>query len=355
MTQEEIKQKQDEINNKYRNKLTYKSSKFYIKKMHELDDVVKCGKENLRRDDSYHGHEAPMHMMYKLGTLKCKEETQSCGYEFLIEYDKDEPTVGIYYGCKCLFPEGVDPSPYISRFNEEWESVRNEVLTLLNNTFPSKDFSYRFKMTNNANDGTYWPFWITLYVDEDIIEIALRATKIIRSVYEHMLGEQVYTPYKEPKPKKTTSLALTAFTEKAYDDLVASIVKKLGKNEKNITKYDREVRKILKVFIKNAESERIIEKAQLYEKAWAVTWPAVDFTFLLKELLDFMCKDKSFKISVPWQNVCRVFMDMEQKPWGNDTLKMSFEKIVKYGGKKNRDEKKKKAENLITKWLSENY
>lgn len=79
MTQKEIKQRQEEINNRYWNELTYKSSKHYIEKMHELDCVVKEGNEDLIRDDSYHGHEAPVHMMYKLGTLHRKEEPQDCG------------------------------------------------------------------------------------------------------------------------------------------------------------------------------------------------------------------------------------------------------------------------------------
>lgn len=331
MTQEEIRQRQEEINNKYWNELTYKSSKLYIEKMHELDDVVKEGKDGLRRDDTYHGHEAPVHKMYKLGTLHRKDEPLDCGYEFLIEYDTSEPTVGIYYGCKCLFPEGVDPAPYISRFNEEWESVRNEVCTLLNNTFPMKDFTHRFKMTNNANNGTYWPFWITLYEDEDIKEVGLRATKIIRFVYKRMLNGEKPAINEEPKPKNTKSLALTAFNNKAYDELVESIAEKLDKKGKNSAKYISKVDKILQEFIEVAKAEKIgiIQEAPLYERAWTVLLPAVDFTFLIRALLDFIAKDKDYKISIPWENLCRLFMDKRQRPWGDSTLRTLHNKAAK--------------------------
>ena len=44
------------------------------------------------------------------------------------------------------------------------------LLLFLKNTFPGKFFTHRFKPTNNANNHTYWPFWITLHEDEDIVE-----------------------------------------------------------------------------------------------------------------------------------------------------------------------------------------
>lgn len=335
---------QEEINNRYWNELTYKSSGHYIRKMHELDDIINEGNEDLRRDDSYHGHNAPMHMMYKLGTLHRKGEPHGCGYEFLIEYDKDEPTVGIYYGCKCLFPEGVDPAPYISQFNEEWESVRNEICTLLNNIFPEKDFSHRFKMTNNANNGTYWPFWITLYEDEDICDVGLRATKIIREVYKRML-EKRSTQYEKPKPKNTRELTLTAFTEKAYDDFVTSITKKLY--PKDIHKYESEVCEILKRFIKEATDKGFIYDVPSYERAWAITLPAVDFAFLIEALFDFIGKNigTASVISPQWQNVCRVFLDKEERPWGKDVLKQ-FRKVNDAKAKAN------EAQAIVAKWLS---
>lgn len=208
-----------------------------------------------------------------------------------------------------------------------------------------KDFSHRFKMTNNAHNGTYWPFWITLYEDEDIKEVGLRATKIIRSVYERMFKGERPTINEEPKPKYTKSLALTAFTNKAYDDLVASIAEKHDKKGKNTAKYISKVDEILQNFIEGAKSYGIIKEVFLYEKAWAVMLPAVNFTCLLKALLDFISKDKYYEIAIPWQNICRVFMDKGQKPWSNDTLKNSYQKVVKSKAKL------EEAKSIIKQWL----
>ena len=33
----------------------------------------------------------------------------------------------------------------------------------------------------------YWPFWITLHEDEDIVEVGARAVRLIRSIYEGYL------------------------------------------------------------------------------------------------------------------------------------------------------------------------
>ena len=309
---------QEEINNKYWDKLTYKASKFYIDKMHELNAKVESGEDGLRRDDSFHGHKAPIHMMYKLETLYNKEE--SLGYEFLIEYEKEEPTVGIYYGCKCLFPEGVDPQTYINRFNEEWETVKNEILTLLNNTFPSIDFKHRFKWTNNANDGTYWPFWITLNEDEDICGVGLRAIKIIRSVYKRMLENRKYKKFDEPKDKKQKPQ--TAFTKEAYDELIVNITEKL-KDCKYSECYPQ-VHKLFDEFIDRAINEEIIKKVPWYECAWSFTKSNYEFFLLLKDLLDLIeikVRGKGNKIGVPWQYIERVFLDKEEMPYKNASLK----------------------------------
>lgn len=318
MVQEENKQKQEKINNRYWDEFTKKSSAYYEEKMNELDGI-----KGLRRDDSYNGHKAPKHMMYKLETLR--REDGAVGYEFLIEYKTTEPTVGIYYGCKCLFPEGVEPSPYIDQFNKEWKMVKNEVLTLLNNTFPDKDFSHRFKATNNANDGTYWPFWITLYEDEDIREVGLRATKIIRDVYKRLLEEKKYAPYEEPKPKDKCE-TLTAFTNEAFDELVRAIAENIS-GESKVSKYESSVSEIIEKFIKRAVEENLLIKVTAYEKAWATTLQTNEFACLIKALYDFIKQANDIDVkgknkTVPWENMCRIFMDKRQKVFG-DTLKNS--------------------------------
>ena len=165
-----------EVNEAYWCELTKKASEKYKKTMRRMDSC-----EDFVRDDSFHGHEAPNHMMYKLETLYSKDGHRA--YEFLVEYDKWEPTVGIYYGCKGLILDG-DTDEEKTRFDSEWKEIKEELTFILNNVFTTIDFTPRFKPTNNLNNATYWPFWVTLNENEDIIKVAARATRIIREVYK---------------------------------------------------------------------------------------------------------------------------------------------------------------------------
>lgn len=176
------KDKIRERNRKHWEELNGIASEFYKKKMRLLDEV-----EDFKADASFHGNKAPHHMMYKLETLYSKDGCR--GYEFLIEYDVYEPVVGIYYGCKGLILDENDKDG-MAMFNEEWEDIRYYVTAVLENTFPGKFFTHRFKPTNNANNHTYWPFWITLHEDEDIVEVGARAVRLIRSVYEGYLENE---------------------------------------------------------------------------------------------------------------------------------------------------------------------
>lgn len=143
-----------EVNEAYWRKYTEEASLFYKTKMLELGTM-----DELK--GSFHGIDAPNHLMYKIDTLYSQDGHRA--YEFLIEYDIFEPTVGIYYGCKGLTLEGYSHDKEIEVFNNEWNKIKGQVCTILNNTFPGKNFSKRIKCTDNANDNTYWPFWITLY------------------------------------------------------------------------------------------------------------------------------------------------------------------------------------------------
>ena len=201
----------------YWKRLTDHASEFYIAKMKKLDGV-----RSVKRDDTFHGHKAPFHLMYKLKTII----HEGRGYEFLIEYKIDEPTVGIYYGVKGLIMDG-DDDHQINEFNKEWETLEGTVTYYLNAVFPGKDFSVRYKPTNNANDHTYWPFWITLYEDEDIIKVGLRALKIISKIYQEYFknGGKNLISYKPDKDTKASSQieTVTAFTEDAYHALETKI------------------------------------------------------------------------------------------------------------------------------------
>ena len=152
------KDKIRERNREHWKRLNDEASEFYKKKMRLLDEV-----EDFKADASFHGNKAPHHMMYKLGTLYSKDGCR--GYEFLIEYDVYEPVVGIYYGCKGLILDGNDEDGE-KMFNEEWKDIRYYVTAVLENTFPGKSFTHRFKPTNNANKPELFSQFTVLKLDE---------------------------------------------------------------------------------------------------------------------------------------------------------------------------------------------
>jgi len=288
-----------EVNEKYWRKLTEASSKSLQEKMLLLDDDP-----DFRRDDSFLGNKARNHMMYKLESLFSKDGHRE--YEFLVEYDIWEPTVGIYYGCKGLIHDGeVDKE--IVKFDEEWNEIINEVLYVLNNTFPEKDFKHRFKPTNNANDNTYWPFWISLYEDEDIKEVAARATIIIRNIYKKYLnGVRFNRHVIEEKKLKT----VTAFTKVAYKDFVKSL-----KTDTNFKSFQR--------FRNYLVQNKYLEKNDTYEVCWTVKMSGVEFAFLWAAFCEHIGLIKGEDSVVPWQHITKIVVNREGEAF-KDNLKKQY-------------------------------
>lgn len=258
------KDKIRERNREHWKRLNDEASEFYKKKMRLLDEV-----EDFKADASFHGNKAPHHMMYKLGTLYSKDGCR--GYEFLIEYDVYEPVVGIYYGCKGLILDGNDEDGE-KMFNEEWKDIRYYVTAVLENTFPGKSFTHRFKPTNNANNHTYWPFWITLHEDEDIVEVGARAVRLIRSVYEGYLeNEDVEALRKRSDSRKESQKedkirfsADVNFTKEAYQELLEKIgrMSKKGKGKTN--------KKLFEKLLEKATESGYLTKEKHYEAAWRI-------------------------------------------------------------------------------------
>lgn len=293
-------------------KLNAESSQFYIKKIKELDNV-----SELHRDDSFLFHKAPFHMMYKLGTIERKDLGRA--YEFLIEYEVTEPTVGIYYGCKGLILDGRDEEQ-IEEFNKEWEILKPVVTFYLNCTFPGKDFTFRFKPTNNSNDHTYWPFWVSLYEDEDIIDVGYRATAIIRKIYEGYLANK-HIPFiaeniqstKKSKKVKTK----TAFTAQAFSELEKSTDKEL-----------------LHQFISNLLRQRVLAQAEVFEQGYYFTEmedsTKLDIALLFKGFFDIVKERNHKKMSkkTPWEDFCQVFLDGDGLPFSAASLKNQYKDFL---------------------------
>ena len=255
------------------------------------------------------------------------------GYEFLVEYDKLDTPTGIYYGVKGLILKG-DIDTEIAKFDEEWNEIINEVLYVLNNTFPEKDYTHRFKPTNNANDNTYWPFWISLYEDEDIINVAARATIIIRNIYQKYLNGSVFTKHEiEPKHLVTK----TAFTIDAYTEFISSL-----KTNDNVKAFKR--------FMEYLSANNLIERNETYERCWTVKMQNVDFAFLWAAFCEYIgIKKKEDKAPVPWQNVIKIFVNKDGETY-KDNLKRQYSDPTvpsKYDKLYAKKQKKKEAEKTI--------
>lgn len=193
-----------------------------LDRLHHLDELLNKG---FTEDASFNGMTDDHHIAYKYNVnepLISKDGRSS--YEFLIEYSTLEPSVGIYFGCKALI-KGGDKDEQQKILSKEWGKViRSNVIEVLSWTF-GKDFTYRCKPTDNSNNNTYWPFWISLYDDENIVDLAARAVKLIYKVYKQYLnkGENAFSTSKqtvtiEPRFKKFK----TYCTKDAYNEFLTT-------------------------------------------------------------------------------------------------------------------------------------
>ena len=312
-------------NEYYIQKFTKEAEAFYLAKMQKLAPL---GLDNTYNKNGKRFH-ADNFLMYKLPTSYV--DGGKVGYEFLIEYEVGNPSVGIYYGCKAYVADG-DLDYWLNRFTEEWLSVKNVVCQSLNNLFPDKDFSQRFKVTDNANDGNFWPFWITLYEDEDIIDVGVRAIEIIKKIYDKYIIDK--EPFEQCEIKQQKKLVTeTAFTNSAYQTLLNYIGTPVNKTEvvfkEGITLFEKT--------LEDAERNKILVKNVLYEKAWEVQVDSVEFSTFIVELfqkLRYLYKSvygRNFKEKVPWNLINKIFLNGHGFAYGKDNLRISYQKKDEYG------------------------
>lgn len=255
----------------------------------------------------------PHHMAYKLEPLYSKDGHRM--YEFLIEYELARPEVGIYYGCRSITLAGYIHEKENEVCDQEWRTIQAELCTILNNTFPLKDFSDRCLLTNNGEDETYWPFWMRLNENEDIREVALRAIRIIRSVYERLINGEIF----EEKPilrKKSTDRV--QFTINDYNELIKQIKYAEGGTAAEKRQRTQEARKMFKLFIEEVCHQRLMTKNNSYECAWQFLITHVDaarmmlawFQYMDEQLL-FHPASTTYELKVPWAQIARVFLNCD--------------------------------------------
>lgn len=145
------------LNASFRDEYTYQSSESYVNKMKQLlgEHSTQSGVYNLYSDNDKNleipvalkGYvpdgkggvrlELPYTLMHRIGTLHSKDGHRL--YEFLIEYDVELPSVGIYYGCRGVTVDGFDHTQEIEQFRHDYDMVETEIRRVLNNTFLDND------------------------------------------------------------------------------------------------------------------------------------------------------------------------------------------------------------------------
>lgn len=162
-------------------------------------------------------------------------------------------------------------------------------------------------------------FWISLYEDEDIHGVGLRATEIIRSVFARFLNGESVESYPMPSKRLQDDVA---FTNESYQQLLDKIEYSGYASPTENHAHAESARAWFGEFLKRACSQRFLIRSNLYEKAWQFLLPNADFSRMMVAL--FTCMDNynitrkegSSRVSkVPWESICKVFLSHDGMPF----------------------------------------
>ena len=261
-------------------------------------------------DCTLQGKPQSHHLMYKIEPLD--HPSGLARYEFLVEYDRYEPHVGIYFGCKCITLGDADHREMIELYMREWNKIRHHICTVLNNSFPTNEFRHRFRVTNNGENRTFWPSWIGLYDDEDM-DFALTVLRIFRKAYEQYFDGTL------KECRRLAPIAYrhveTAFTETAFTNLAEAIGKAYGREN-----VERAI-ELLNRFILNASAAGIFAQDPSYDYAWRyvgkpdmlLNGSNIEFSTLIHLLTLEIGRRLGVRnpkeVKTPWEHVYKVFLD----------------------------------------------
>ena len=258
-------------------------------------------------------------------------------YDLLIEYDIYHPSHGVYFGCKSTtFPE-FDHSIETNIALEEWNAVLPLALRRLNNVFPEKDFSCRLRDTDNDNDRTFWPFWISLHEDESPREVGCVALRILAAAYRDYIagkGRDISIPDRKAIKYPTVR---TAFTREAYE----SFLKRLAANVAAVSgleKRDANIQTAVSMFetlLRRMEERGVLTRNVAYEYAWNLSKdiPDVEFTALFKTFFEELRLRLGLNtaVKVPWKDLIRLMLRHDETPFKEQvkTQKAQYDTIVR--------------------------
>lgn len=272
-------------------------------------------------DCTLHGIYQKHHLMYKIEPLE--HPSGRARYEFLVEYDRMEPTVGIYFGCKCITLGEADHREIIEVYMKEWNEIRHHICTVLNNSFPTKEFRHRFRVTNNGENRTFWPSWIGLYDDEDM-DFALTVLRIFRKAYEQYFnGTLKECKHLAPIAYRHVEMA---FTETAFMNLTEAMGNAYGQGNADAAK------DMFNKFILNASGMGLFVPDPSYDYAWryvgkpsvGLSGSNIEFSTLMRILTKEIgerlgIKSSKENLKTPWGHIGKVFLDSHGIAYKNGT------------------------------------
>ncbi len=242
-------------------------------------------------------------------------------YDLLIEYDIYHPSHGIYFGCRSTTLPDFNHATETNSALAEWNAVLPLALRRLNNVFPEKDFSCRLRDTDNDNDRTFWPFWISLHEDESPHDVACTALQIFANAYhDYTTGKAIDVPTLEIKPISYPPI-LSAFTQEAYDAFISrlsaniAIVSDLDHKDSNA----KQAIELLESFIQATATAGYIVRSDAYQNAWILNEDVsdIEFSAMVKTLFQIVGErlNLTSPIKIPWRHIIRLFLRHNESPF----------------------------------------
>lgn len=292
----------------------------YIQKMHLLDSCCSAdhaaedadGNPLLHRDDRVRDKEMPVHMMYKYGAPLISKDG-SRAYTFNIEFCKDTPSEGIYYGAFGLALRGTIEE-HIDAFDREWAAIRPMAAQVLGNTFCNPCYNMLFRPTDNINDNTYWPFWISLGENEDIVEVAFRAVRIIRRLYEAFFAGGI---------DEQNGHCCRVSLQKPCYPCTENAFARIGDNGRA-----QNIKTEVLRFFEWCERGLLLSRSPFYDRAWMIVESTTKFAFLVDAYFDELRKRNIYKKpTTPWKAIGNVLLKPDGFLVGEANLKMLISQI----------------------------
>lgn len=250
-------------------------------------------------------------------------------YDLLIEYDIYHPSHGIYFGCRATTLPGFDHASESIMALKEWNAVLPLALRRLNNVFPEKDFLCRLRDTDNANDCTFWPFWISLHEDESPRDVARVALRILATAYRGFIdgkGLDVVMPDRNSVAYPSVRMA---FTFEAYE----TFLKRLSSNVIAVSAVDKREANILEAvslfetMVRRLEEIGMVHRNEAYEYGLCLSQDVsdIEFSALIKTFFHLLTLRLGLdsQVKAPWQHIIRLFLRHDETPFKKQVKTLS--------------------------------